>query len=232
MPTAAALSSRRFWRAPSAVSRSRSTCASVGPGQGGLRDVRELRVALGQRGRLGRAARLPQRRLELGLALEKAIDRLLRLGIELHRAQRARVLPEVLAHAAVVVQLELVLEDEVLAHDALERRGLLTQLTAQAPGLRGAHDRRLALAGEAIESPRELEQRVAQRQAHQKETQQQELGKGARVVHGHAWAGCDAPPYNAGPCSANRNGPWTIHQPRRAREGRASRSSPPWPRTA
>ena len=108
----------------------------VGRGEHRLRAVDELRVAVGElRLRVRRAA-----------ASSSSLCSRLSLSASSSSAAAARpsgssaswraVCAEFLAHAGVVVEQRAVLEDQVLAHDALQRRRLLEQLAARAPRLR------------------------------------------------------------------------------------------------
>ena len=61
---------------------------------------------------------------------------------------------------------------------------MLEQLAACTPGLRRLLHRLLALLLQPIERDDELDQRVDERQADQQKAEQNELEKGARIVHG------------------------------------------------
>ena len=84
-------------------------------------------------------------------------------------------LAEFLADAAVVLQQRRVVEDEVLAHDALERDRMLVELAAGAARFRGLRHRLLRLRLQPVERQDQFRQRIDERQAHQQEAQQNEF---------------------------------------------------------
>ena len=78
------------------------------------------------------------------------------LALERKQRELLRRLPEFLAHPAVVVEQRAVVEDQVLADDALERRRLLEELPAGAARLRGLLHRLLPLRLQALEAKRSV----------------------------------------------------------------------------
>ena len=117
----------------------------------------------------------------LGLGERRELGRV--GGLERQRGELARGRAELLPHAVVVVDQRAVVEDELLAHDPLERRRLLEQQARGARGLRGLQHLLAALRREAVEREDELRERVEQRQADEQEAHQDELEERARVVH-------------------------------------------------
>ena len=170
-----------FWRPCVAVSCSRSIARSVSwlrRGEHRLRAVGKPRVAVGElRRSIRRALRHRQQLVQPALAVGRALRA--RRGSALERKQRelARRLPELLPQARVIVEQRAVVENQMLAHEALERRRLLEELPAGASCLRRLLHRLLALRLEPVERKDELAQRIKQRQAHQQEAEQDELRK-------------------------------------------------------
>ncbi len=125
------------------------------------------------------ALRRTLRRREQGVETAFAVGELLECAqlraIERKLLQLLRRLPEILAQASVIVDQLRVVENEVLADEALQRRRLFVELPARAPRLRGLQHRLLALRAEAIEADDQLDQRVQQRQADEQESEQDEL---------------------------------------------------------
>jgi len=97
------------------------------------------------------------------------------LAIEGKLLQLLRGLPEILTQSPVVLDELRVVQNQVLAHDALQRDGLLVELAARASGLRCLQYRLLALRAEPIEAYDQFNQRVQKRQTDQQETEQDEL---------------------------------------------------------
>ena len=106
-----------------------------------------------------------------------------RLGIEGQQRELRGRAPEFLADAIVVVEQRAVLENQMLPHDALERSRLLEQLPAGASGLGRLLHCFPALRLQPIERKDQLAQRVQQRQADQKEAEQDEFEERTGVIH-------------------------------------------------
>ncbi|HVH17396.1 MAG TPA: hypothetical protein VNF72_03770 [Myxococcota bacterium] len=119
-----------------------------------------------------------------GLAVEELLQRLVFGGLEREPGELRAGGAELLAHATVVVEERGIVEDELLAHDALERGRLLEQEAAGACRLRRGEHLLAALRGQAVDREQKLGERVQERQAHQQERQQNELEERARVIHG------------------------------------------------
>ena len=96
-------------------------------------------------------------------------------AIEGERLQLLRRCAEVLPQAAVVFNQLRVLQNQVLAHEPLERRRLLVELAAGAARLRGLQHRLLALRAQSVEADDQFNERIEQRQADQQESEQDEL---------------------------------------------------------
>ena len=88
-----------------------------------------------------------------------------------------RGLPEILTQAPVVLDELRIVENQMLADDALEGGCLLVELPAGAPGLRGLEHRLLALRAQSIEADDELDEGVEQRQADEEKPEENELEK-------------------------------------------------------
>src|SRR5207248_7492581 len=137
----------------------------------------------GQRGitlrELASRARRALWRLELRIEPAFVVGELLELrelcAIERELLELLRCLAKVLAQPRVILDKLRVVEDQMLAHDALQSRRLLVELATRSSGLGGLHDRLLALGAEAIEAHDQLDQRVQQRQADEKKTEENEL---------------------------------------------------------
>ena len=143
-----------------------------------------LRVAVGEPGlRLRRTLRRAQQRVQARLAVAERVERRELVFRQRQQRELPRRRAELLPYAAVVVEQRAVLENQVLADDALERRRLLEQLAARAPRLRSLLDRLLSLLLQPIERDDQLDQRVDERQADEQEAQQDELEEGAGVIH-------------------------------------------------
>ena len=130
-------------------------------GEHRLRAVRETGVAIRElRLRVRRPLRHRQQLVEPALAVGQRIERRQRLGAERQQRELRRGRPEFLTHAIVVVEQRAVVENEVLADDALERSRLLEQLAARAPRLRGLLHGLAALRLQLIERQDQLAERV------------------------------------------------------------------------
>ncbi len=103
--------------------------------------------------------------------------------LERQRCELRPGIVELLAQPAVIVDQRRVVEDQLLAHDALERGCLFEQQPAGARGLRRLQHFLAALRCEPVDGQQELGERVQERQAHQQERQQDELEERARVIH-------------------------------------------------
>ena len=94
-----------------------------------------------------------------------AVERGERLRFERQQRELIRRRAKFLADAAVVVEQRAVVENQILADDALERHRLLEELTARAPGLRRLLHGFASLRLQLIERQDQLAQRVDERQA-------------------------------------------------------------------
>ena len=121
--------------------------------------------------------------MQPALAVGQRVERRQRLGAERQQRELRRRRPEFLAHAIVVVEQRAVVENQMLAHDALERPRLLEELPARAPRLRRLLHRFASLRLQLVERQDELAQRIEQRQAHQQEAEQDEFEEGTGVIH-------------------------------------------------
>jgi hypothetical protein len=79
---------------------------------------------------------------------------------------------EVRSQPRVVVEV-LIIENEVLAHDALERRRLLDQQAAASRRLRSLRYRGLALSGQLLDVDRGVVERDDERRGYQEESEQE-----------------------------------------------------------
>mgnify|MGYP005818362943 CR=1 FL=1 len=149
-----------------------------------LRAVDQRRESLGQLGRALRARLGAGEALrERALGVEQPVQRLALRRFERERRELRAGRAEILPDLAVVVEQRGIVEDDLLAHDPLERRRLLEEEPARARGLRGLQHFLAALRRESIDRQQQLRERVKQRQAHQQERQQDELEEGSRVIH-------------------------------------------------
>ena len=82
---------------------------------------------------------------------------------------------KILAQPRVILDQLRILENQVLANQALERRRLLIELPARASRLRRLHHGLLSLRSEPVEADDELDERVQQRETDQQEPEQDEL---------------------------------------------------------
>ena len=157
----------------------------VGRAEKRLRAVGELRVTVGELGlRLRRLLRRAKQRVEPRLVVAELVERReLVLGQRQERELPCRR-PEFLPDTAVVVEQRSVLEDQVLADDALERARLLEQLAARPTRLRSLLHGLLTLLLEPVEREDQLDERIDERKADEQEAQQDELEERARVIHG------------------------------------------------
>jgi hypothetical protein len=121
---------------------------------------------------------------EPALAFGQRRERRQRFRIERQQGELRGRAPEFLADAIVVVEQRAVFENQVLPHDALERSRLLEQLAAGASRLGGLLHGLPTLRLQLIERQDQLAQRVEQRQAHQKEAEQDEFEERTGVIHG------------------------------------------------
>ena len=150
-----------------------------------LRGLDELRVSAGElRLRVGGVKRRRQQPVEAGLVVGETLERRQLVVGERQRRELLSRLQELLPYAPVIVEQRAVLQDQVLADDPLQRRRLLDELPAGAPGLRRLLHGLLALRLQLVERQDELRQRVDQRQADQQEPEQDELEKRSGVIHG------------------------------------------------
>ena len=153
-------------------------------GEHRLRAIGKPRVTVGElRLRVGRSLRHRQELVEPALAVGQRIERRQRFGAERQQRKLCGRRPEFLPDAIVVVEQCAVVENEMLAHDALERSRLLEELAARSPRLRRLLHRFATLRLELVERKDELAQRIEQRQAYQQEAEQDELEEGTGVIH-------------------------------------------------
>ena len=139
---------------------------------------------LGEVGRdVGAAPGYGQQLVQATLAVGKLLERRLRAGLERQRGELSRRLAKFLAQARVFIEQCVVLEDQLLARDALERRRLLVEQPARAAGLRRLQHFLASLRFEAIERQDQFGERVDERQADEQEAEQDELEERARVIH-------------------------------------------------
>ena len=82
---------------------------------------------------------------------------------------------EVLAQASVVLDQLRIFENQVLAHESLQRRRLFVELAAGATRLRRLQHGLLTLRAQAVEADDQFDQRVQQRQTDQQESEQDEF---------------------------------------------------------
>ena len=158
---------------------------TVAGGEHRLRTLGELRVALSQRrARRRRALRRLEQQVKPTLGVGQLFELCKLRPVERELLQLLRGLSEIPAQTRVVFDELRIVENQVLANDALERGGLLVELPARAAGLRGLQYRLLTLRSKPVEAHDQLDQRVEQRQADKKKPEQDELEKGARIVHG------------------------------------------------
>ncbi len=130
--------------------------------------------------------------MQPALAVSEFVEPGLHRRLERQRRELPRRLPELLAQLAVFVEQRGIIENQVLARDALERRRLLVQEPAGASCLRGLQHLLAALRLEPVERQDHLGERVNERQADEQEAEQDEFEERARVVHasgGSAGAG-------------------------------------------
>ncbi len=97
----------------------------------------------------------------------------------------ARRAAEFLAHPRVVLEQRRILENELLPRQPLERGRLLEQQPAGSPGLRGLQHLLAAFGRQAVERIDQFAERIEQGQADEQEAQQDELEKGAWVIHAY-----------------------------------------------
>ena len=118
--------------------------------------------------------------MQPAFAVGQRIERRKLILLERQQCELALSLPKFLAHPRIIVEQCIVFEDQVLADDALQRRRLLEELSARASGLCGLLHRLLSLGLQALEREDELGKRIDQRQAHQKEAEQDEFQERTR----------------------------------------------------
>jgi hypothetical protein len=87
----------------------------------------------------------------------------------------AEDLPEILPQAPVIVDQLRIVEDQLLAHQALERRRLLIELTAGTAGLGCLKYCLLTLRPQSVEADDQFDQRIEQGQTYQQEAEQNEF---------------------------------------------------------
>ena len=119
-------------------------------------------------------ARGALRRLQLRIQSALAIGEFLELrelrAIERQLLQLLSRLTKVLPQPRVILHELRIIEDQVLAYNALQGRRLFVELATRSTRLRCLHDGLLALRAEAIEAHDQLDQRIQQRQADEKKT--------------------------------------------------------------
>ena len=102
--------------------------------------------------------------------------------VERLQGKLAGVRLEVRPQAGVILEELLVVEDEILAHDPFERRGLLDQEAAAARGLRRLRNRGLALTCKLLDVHRSVVKSHDERRRDEREGEQQQAQKRSRIV--------------------------------------------------